>query len=853
MVRLQTYKVFPSIPNELSFLEELSMNLWWCWHYDAVELFRRIDPVLWEEHGERNPVKFLTLVAPERLRQLARNDSFLSHQQRVRDQFVKRVRLPAESHGDFSHSREVIAYFSMEFGLHESIPLFAGGLGVLAGDHLKAASNMALPLVGIGLLYREGYFRQYLDQNGWQQESYPNNDLFQLPIRKVRDSAGRKVQIAITGPEGPIAALVWEIQVGCISLYLLDTNVPENPPGIRIITARLYPSDPKVRLAQEILLGIGGMRALRAMNLIPRVCHMNEGHSAFAGLERLAQMMERLDIDLATAMEIVPRTTLFTTHTPVAAGHDEFPIHLVRPYVHSLKDRLTLTEEEIVGFGQSFGEPARNAPLSMFMLALRLAGYCNGVSRLHGRVARRMWAHLWPGRPEDEIPITHVTNGVHVCSYISREYALLFDRYLGPEWFIHPWKTEIVERINDIYDEELWHAHEIGRARLIRETRRHMVNQYRKRNAPMECIKEMESLLDNNILTICFARRFATYKRANLLLMDPERLEAMITSEKYPVQFIFAGKAHPRDDDGKRLIRRLIEFAARPAVRHRVAFIEDYDINISRMMVQGGDVWLNTPRRPFEACGTSGMKAAANGVLNVSILDGWWCEGYSPQTGWKIGNGDEFDDQSYQDTVEGHALYNILENEVIPTYYNRKNGKSPLQWIRMMKASMKMAMQNFCSHRMVMEYNDLFYKPMAHRMQSLTADNAREAVNMLQQRKRLLNLWKGVQVISPVKEGRYLFRVGDTFQLSTTVHLGELKPHEVDVELYYGLFKSVDTLVNSHTETMTVKEARGDGQYIYTCTITCQQPGRFGFTTRVTPRGDHWTKFFPGLISWAHT
>ncbi len=853
MVRLQTYKVFPAIPNALSFLEELSMNLWWSWHYDAVELFRRIDPILWEEEGERNPVKFLTLVPPQRLKQLSENDSFLGHQQRVQERFVKRVRSPFEPDTNPFQDREVIAYFSMEFGLHESIPLFAGGLGVLAGDHLKAASNVSLPLVGIGLLYREGYFRQYLDQNGWQQELYPTNDLFQLPIRKVRDSSGRKVQISISGPGGSISALVWEIQVGCVSLFLLDTNIPENPPEIRHITSRLYPSDPKIRLAQEILLGIGGMRALKAMNLVPKVCHMNEGHSAFAGIERLAQMMERFDIDLAAALEIVPRTTLFTTHTPVAAGHDEFPVHLVRPYISPLQERLTVSEDEILSLGQSFGEPSPGAPLSMFILALRLAGHCNGVSRLHGSVARKMWAHLWPGRPKDEIPIMHVTNGVHVCSYISREYALLFDRYLGPEWFVHPWKPEIVERIDDIYDEELWHSHEICRARLIRETRGYMVNQYRKRNAPMEVIKEMESILDNNVLTICFARRFATYKRANLLLMDPERLEALITSQKYPVQFIFAGKAHPRDDDGKRLIKRLIEFASRAGVRHRVAFIEDYDINISRMMVQGGDVWLNTPRRPFEACGTSGMKAAANGVLNASILDGWWCDGYSEERGWKIGNGDDSTDQAYQDTVEGHALYNILENEVIPIYYDRKNGKPPLQWISMMKESMKMAMQDFCSHRMVMEYNERFYEPMAHRMQSLVADNAREAKKMLLQSRRLQNLWKQIRLTSPVKEGRYLFRVGDTFQLSSKVHLGELKPDEVDVELYYGPFKTVDALVNSHTETMTVKEALGDGEYLYACTITCDQPGRFGFTTRVTPRGDHWTKFFPGLISWAHT
>lgn len=852
MAHFQTFKVFPAIPKPLCFLEELSMNLWWCWHYEAVELFRRIDPKLWEEEGDRNPVKFLTIIPQKRLEELANNDSFIGHLQRVKERFEQRVCTPVERSGSPFGQRGTVAYFSMEFGLHESIPLFAGGLGVLAGDHLKAASNMALPLVGIGLLYREGYFRQYLDQNGWQQEMYPTNDLFQLPIKKVRDQFGNKMRISIPGPEGEIHALVWEIKVGCITLFLLDTNLPENSPEVRDITARLYAGEPKIRLAQEVLLGIGGMRVLEAMNIFPTVCHMNEGHSAFAGLERLAQIMSKFNLNLETALEIVPRTTIFTTHTPVAAGHDEFPTHLVRPYIRPLQERLTASEDEILSFGQPYGQASRNLPVSMFILALSMAGTCNGVSKLHGGVARRMWAHLWPGRPEDEVPITHVTNGVHVCSYISREYSMLFERYLGPDWYIHPWEPEIVNRIDDIYDEELWHAHEIRRTNLIRMCRKYLGDQYGRRNAPLAVMKEVESVLDQNVLTICFARRFATYKRANLLLMDPERLEALITSQKYPVQFVFAGKAHPKDYEGKELIRRLIEFARRPKVRHRIAFIEDYDINIARLMVQGGDVWLNTPRRPFEACGTSGIKAAANGVLNVSILDGWWCEGYSEERGWRIGNGGEYNDQAYQDAIESHALYNVLENEVIPTFYERKEGKPPVRWIRMMKESIKMAIRDFCSHRMVKEYNERFYEPMAKRMQGLIANNAQEAKDLVAQRRRLLDLWRHIRLESPEKNGRFLYRVGDNFRLTSKVYLGALRPDEVDVELYYGPFRSVDKLHSSNTEKMNVMEDLGNGEYMYACTVTCTQPGRYGFTTRATPRGDQWTKFFPGLITWAH-
>jgi starch phosphorylase len=846
MSRFQTFQVYPRVPASLAFLEKLTRNLWWCWNIEARELFRRIDPVLWERcHG--NPILFTTRLSQERLENLSGDESFLAHLERVRGLYEIEVDLPAERARQRYHDDTLIAYFSMEFGIHESLFLFAGGLGVLAGDHLKAASDMGVPLVGVGLLFHRGYFHQFLDQTGWQQETYPETDLFTLPLRRAKDPAGEDVMVRVDGPDGPIHAAVWCIDVGRVPLYLLDTNIPENPSPRREITDRLYVGEGKRRLAQEVLLGIGGLRALEAMDLHPTVLHLNEGHCAFAAIERLAQTMERHGVDVAAAREIVPRTTVFTTHTPVAAGHDEFPVDLVRPYLAPFAHRFQTTVDEIL----SWGRAGSDSPLSMFVLGMRYTMYCNGVSELHGATARRMWAHIWPGRPEDEVPIGHVTNGVHVASWISEDNARLFERYLGPDWYLHTSVPETFNRIDQIYNEELWRAHEMARSRLIRTCRRLMVRQYSQRNAPKAAMQEAEAVLDQEILTIGFARRFATYKRATLLLQDPERLEALITSQTRPVQLIFAGKAHPRDNEGKALIQKIVQFAQRANVRHRVVFIEDYGIHFARHLVQGCDVWLNTPRRPYEACGTSGMKAAANGVLNLSVLDGWWCEGYRDDRGWRIGSGEQYEDPAYQDAVEGQALYNILENDVVPTFYDRRNGDAPGRWIAMMKASMKMAISGFCAHRMMANYDSSFYRPADENWRGLLADGAKQANALYTLRERLAKEWHAVTVAQPLRSAEGPLRVGDQLTLTTTVHLGNLKPDEVDVELYYGVLKSLDALKASHVAPMRVIEDLGDGRYTYECTILSDTSGRYGFTARVLPRGDALIRFMPGLITWA--
>jgi starch phosphorylase len=849
MKNFQTYQVHPNIPQNLDFLEILSRNMWWCWKKDAVELFRRIDPPRWVESG-RNPIAFLAKIPQERFEQLAQDDGYLAHLDRVKEAYQSQVLEPVNDNMLPFQPGETIAYFSMEFGLHESLPLFAGGLGILAGDHLKAASNLALPLIGIGLMYHEGYFRQYLNQEGWQQEEYPKTDIYNLPVERMQDPAGNDLTITIQGPDGPIHAIIWKITVGRIPLYLLDTNIAENTPASREITSRLYAGEDKVRLAQEMLLGIGGMQALAAMEIKAKVLHMNEGHSAFASLQRLAQIMAAYDVDLKTALEIIPRTTVFTTHTPVAAGHDEFAVDLVKPYLKPLEEKLHVSVDEILSWGQPVGSNA-DAPLSMFILALHMSAYCNGVSKLHGAVARRMWSHVWPHRPEEEVPISYVTNGIHVPTFISQEFAYLFDRYLGPEWYLSSRKSENIDRINEIYDEELWRGHGMNRSRLVRTCREQLVKQYERRNAPRNVLEAVETALDQDTLTIAFARRFATYKRATLLLQDEERLESIINNKKYPVQFIFAGKAHPKDNEGKELIKRLFHFASKPQVRDKIIFLEDYDMHLARHLLQGADVWLNTPRRPFEACGTSGMKAAMNGVLNVSILDGWWCEGYSEERGWLIGKGEEYQDHSYQDAVESQALYNVLENEVIPCFYDRKNGDLPACWLKKMKNSMKMAMESFCSLRMVSDYEKRYYNPAAQRWDLLLANSADEARKLTAQLKRLRTHWEQIQINPPVRQTQEPYRVGDSFQVTAEVNLAELTPDEVDVELYYGNLKSLDELSASHVEPMAVQQDSGNGNYLYGCTLRCDGSGRFGFTVRVSPRGDKRIKSTPRLLTWA--
>jgi glycogen phosphorylase len=848
MEEMQIYKVYPAIPERLSFLDYLARNLWWCWNDDAIDVFRRIDPVLWETVG-KNPVAFLARIPQHRYEELSRDDSFLGHLARVKTRFETMFSEVSRIRELDLGPKETVAYFSMEFGLHESLPFFAGGLGVLAGDHLKASSALGLPLTGIGLLFREGYFRQYLDHNGWQQETYPIIDVFDLPAQKVTDGSGADLIIEIPGQEGIIHACVWQIKVGKIRLLLLDTNLPVNSEENRNITSRLYASHGEIRVAQEILLGIGGIKVLKAMDLFPSVCHMNEGHCAFAGLARICMIMDRYGLTFQSASQICRRSTVFTTHTPVAAGHDEFEKHQIRPYIAPYAKKFGISEDELMSWGDVPGAQ-RDSRFSMFCFGMSFSGYINGVSRLHGQVARQMWQGLWPRRHKEEVPIFHVTNGVHINSYISRHKNALLERFLASDWADRQSDPDLVARIENIEDADLWHVHEMDRSNLIKKCRQLLLAQYERRNAARTMLDEVSTALDHRVLTLCFARRFATYKRAGLLFRDPERLTRLITNTNYPVQLVFAGKAHPNDNEGKAIIKRIVDFARQHEVRSRIVFLENYDINIARYMVQGCDVWLNTPRRPYEACGTSGMKAAANGGLNLSIMDGWWCEGYDETRGWRIGNGNDYGDPDYQDEVESQALFNVLENDVIPVFYDRKRGNPPKKWIQMMKAAMKMAITDFSSDRMVREYSTRFYVQAAENLRQLTADASRKAKDLALTQSRLNALWSHIRVSKPKVAPASDFAVGDTFSVVLEVFLGELTPDEVEVQIYHGRLRGTGEMEGSRAETMNFQQTVSPGTHVYGCRLVCSDSGRFGLTARVIPNGDEVLRNTPGLITW---
>ena len=849
MQKVQLFNVGPTMPKKIAFLETLARNLWWCWHAESIELFRRIDPRAWNRDGH-NPLVFLNRLRQGQLESLAEDDSFLGHLEEVQRRFKAEVARP-DSCTDPAASCCCIAYMSLEYGLHESVKMYSGGLGVLAGDHVKAASDMRLPLVGVGLLYRQGYFQQHLDPDGLQQESYPEHKLNEMPVVRARDAGGNDINVTVPLPEGPLHAAVFRLEVGRVPLLILDTNIPENSPELRATTAKLYTSDRRTRLRQELLLGIGGFKALQAVGCDPHVFHMNEGHAAFVNLARISHLVREKGMDMEVAREVVVRTSVFTTHTPVPAGNEAFAVDLVTPHLAALQEETGILPATVVGWGRA-GDGSQGHELSMTVLGLRLAELSNGVSKLHGRVARQMWAHLWPGRPEDEVPISSITNGIHVPTWLAPDLAALFDRYLGPHWRSSPEDPEILERVAHMPNEDLWRAHELCRGRLIRTVREHGEQQMRARNAPAEQVAHIRSILNFDVLTVGFARRFAVYKRGTLLLRDPERLEALLTHLDRPVQFVFAGKAHPSDQHGKELIRQIVHFARKANIRHRMVFLENYNVRVARSLVQGVDVWLNTPRRPHEASGTSGMKAAVNGALNLSVLDGWWDEAYTPERGWAIGAGEEHADSEYQDSVESQALYNLLENEVVPAFYDRGAGDLPLAWINRMKASIAMALEHFTSHRMVAEYRDRFYDPALKAYDSLVADDAARARALLEQRRRLTSLWEDVRIEHVHAERDVAeLHVGDRFVVSATVSLGRLSPDEVDVQVYFGPVNSENSIVESRAQTMKQAGSPSGDARIYTQEVTCESTGRYGFTVRAVPRGAEWTRTMPGFMAWA--
>ena len=859
MKPVQVFHVIPSLPAPLEGLRQLAYNLRWAWDHDTIELFRRLDRDLWESTAH-NPVLMLGSIDQAELLAAAKDEAFLAHLDRTLKRLDAYMTSPSTwFHRTYGHpGAMLVAYFSAEFGLTECLSVFAGGLGVLAGDHLKGASDLGVPLVAVGLLYQQGYFKQYLNPAAWQQETYEDNDFRNLPLSLELQPDGRPLTIQLTYDGRTVTVQIWRVHVGRVKLFLLDTNVAANRPEDRDITDQLYGGDLEMRLKQEILLGIGGHRALEALGLAPTVYHMNEGHSAFLSVEWVRRLMEQQKLSFAEAREVASAGLIFTTHTPVPAGHDYFPPALVNRYLGDYIRRLGLSLQDFLGLGRQHAD-RQDEEFCMTVLALRMASASNGVSKLHGEVSRGMWKAIWPGVPQDEIPIGYVTNGVHFRSWLSAEMNQLYDRYLGPNWREEHADPNLWRRVESIPAEELWRTHERRRERLVAFARRRLHLQLLRRGAPQSEINAADEVLDPDTLTIGFARRFATYKRATLLLRDIPRLQQILNQPGRPVQILFAGKAHPRDDAGKALIQQVVKLAQQKEFRRRIVFLEDYDMTVARYLVQGTDIWLNTPLRPQEASGTSGMKVLPNGGLNLSILDGWWDEAWQDAgaqkhfIGWAIGNGESYDNPDYQDQVESSDLYALLESDIVPGFYERSADGLPRRWIAQMKSSISTLCPVFNMQRMVRQYAADFYVTADDKYQQLTANQAGRARALAAWTSHVQAHWKEVRVESVDSLTQTDLPVGSHLHVRARLQLGALTPDQVAVELYVGRLDADGELTGAYTIPM---EPAGPGQGgIWTfeaATVPCSRSGLHGYTVRITPFNPDAPKaFLPGLITWA--
>ena len=849
---IYTFTIVPSLPKKLTKLKDIVYNLWWCWDHEAIDLIHRIDRELWEEK-DHNPVLILGNVKQERLDYLSEDEGFIAQMERVYERLQEYIKEKTWfDKAGHSKNKLCVAYFSAEFGITECIPIYSGGLGILAGDHLKSASELGIPLIGIGLMYQEGYFRQYLNAAGWQGELYPKNDFYNMPISLVRNKDGSVLTVDIDLPGRKVFAQIWQIRVGRLSLYTMDTNILKNRPEDRNLTGELYGGDIETRIQQEILLGIGGVRVLKKLGFKPSVFHMNEGHSAFLALERIRVAMEENNLTFWEAFELTKSGNVFTTHTPVPAGIDVFSPELMDKYFNNFCPLLKISWDEFLSLGRVNSSDS-NEPFSMAILALKSSDFANGVSKLHGKVSRRMWSSVWPQLPEDEVPISHDTNGIHYRSWISHDMADLYIRYLGPRWLKNPEDQTIWERIEQIPAEELWRTHERRRERMVAFARRRLSQQLKRRGAMPSEIAFADEVLNPEALTIGFARRFATYKRATLIFHNLERLAKIINNKEKPVQIIFAGKAHPRDNPGKELIQKIIQFARQERFRRNIIFIEDYDIVVSRYLVQGVDVWLNTPLRLQEASGTSGMKAAANGVINMSILDGWWDEAYSIQAGWAIGRGEVYDDKSLQNEIESNAIYELLEKEVIPIFYDRGRDGLPRGWIAKMKSSMMSLCPIFNTNRMVHEYFEKYYSPAVKRFYKLCEDNIEKVKELARWKSYIKNNWNKIKILNIEAHPPKQISVGSKFEVYADIFLGTLKPNDVQVQIYFGTVNSQMKIVNAVPIPMEFKKSESDGKYTFIGSISCDKSGMHGYSLRILPKHEYLhNSFETGLILWSN-
>jgi starch phosphorylase len=847
MKALRSFTVRPSLPPELAALEELAFNLRWSWDDRTRDLFRWVDPDLWDA-SVHDPVRLLGLVSRERLDALAADAGFRRFLGEVRDEldrYLQGERWFQARNGetDPASPPELVAYFSPEFGIAEALPQYSGGLGVLAGDHLKSCSDMGIPLVGVGLLYRHGYFRQSLNADGWQEERYP---LLDPHVMALSPCDGARVTVDVGGR--PLVAQVWRADVGRVPLYFLDADLDENPDDMRAVTDRLYGGDTEHRLRQEILLGIGGVRALEAVGVDAQVFHTNEGHAGFLGLERIRQLVTGEGLSYPEAIEAVRAGCIFTTHTPVPAGIDRFPREMMEKYFSGWCNDVGIGFDELMDLGHRLTD-SPDERFNMAVMGLRLAGRSNAVSQLHGEVSRTMFGDLWPDLPTDEAPISSITNGVHANTWTSPDIDDVLTRYVRPEW--HEADAEAWSRVHDAPDDELWRAREQGRERLVSFIRRRLQMGAMARGVSSSSVAWADEALDPHALTVGFARRFATYKRANLLLSQPDRLRALLLSADHPVQFVFAGKAHPADEAGKEMIRHVVAYAAELGVRHRFVFLEDYDIAVARALYHGCDVWLNNPRRPQEACGTSGMKSALNGGLNLSILDGWWNEWFDGENGWAISSAEQVEDLQRRDQLEASSLYDLLEHQVVPLFYDRLGGPVPRRWVAKMKRSLSSLGPKVSASRMVRDYVETLYEPTSARVRTLSADRSGPARELAAWKQRVRAGWHAVHV-ERVEAEVAVAELGADRTVEAMVALGDLSAGDVDVQLLHGPVGQGDELTDRSVVSMTPAGAV-DGHHVrYRGSFVCDQAGRYGFTVRVVPHNpDMVGSAELGLAAWA--
>ena len=829
--------VTPQLPERIKDLSKIANNLWWSWNSEFLRLFKQIDIDLWER-VEKNPVKFLKLVSQEKLNGILQDNSFLKQYDEMLENFNNYMNSKNTwfSKKYPNNKNDLIAYFSAEYGLDEIVQIYSGGLGILSGDHLKSASDLGIPLVAVGLLYKNGYFHQKINAYGEQETEYRNLDISSLPIKELKDDKNENIIIDVKLPKGTLYLKVWKINVGRVNLYLMDSDIDKNDEEYRTITSTLYGGNQETRIQQEIVLGMAGTKLLKVLGLNPTVYHMNEGHSSFLILELINEIMQEKQVSFNIAKDIVSSKTVFTTHTPVPAGNDIFPTSLVETYFNKMWEKFGITKEEFLKLGMAPKADIEESGFNMGILALKIAGKKNGVSKLHGAVSRELFAEVWPNIIAHESPITYVTNGIHTCSWLAPNLKRLYNKYLIPFWQDMIQDDSVWKNIKNIPDKELWDAHIDRKRKLLSLVKDNTAERLKRNGYTYDEISKVVSGLNPNALTIGFARRFATYKRATLIFRDLERITQILNDANRPVQIIFAGKAHPADQEGAELIKFINEISMKPQFKGKVFFLEDYSIGMSRYLISGVDVWLNNPRRPMEASGTSGQKASVNGVLNFSILDGWWAEGYTATNGWKIGVNSNYDNYEIQDNDDSESIYTTLEKKIIPSYYDKNENGYSDSWLNMMKESIITTGGKFSTSRMLTDYVDKLYIPLCNLTNKYYNDL--ESVTKFNEWKKLvIERFNRIKITQENNIDNETIDAGKIIKVRCSVKLPNINPDNIQVEVYYGEITENGIVDNVTIIPMKLKESNEETKTcLYEAQVELTTGGDYGYTFRVMPK-----------------